>query len=106
MKREILEDLATGHGGSKLRRLIFYRIIKFITVCVILILLFWLVLVEDYTSLFFLLGGISGFLVFWVSRLLQNNLRKEKLKESPEAKSESMKLPDLNRVERNPAAEK
>ena len=106
MKREILEDLATGHGGSQLRRFIFYRVIKFITVCLILILLFWLVLTEDYTSLFFILGGISGFLVFLASRLLQNNSRKEKLTESSGAKSEPMKLPDLKQVERNPAAEK
>jgi hypothetical protein len=74
--------------------------------CYAFYLIYGLVLVEDYTSLFFLLGAISGFLVFLASRLRQSSFGKERLKESPGSKSESMKLPDLNRVERNPAAEK
>ena len=88
MKTEILEDLAKGNWSSKLRHLISIRIVKFIIVCLILNLLFLLVLLEDYTSLFFLLGAISGFLIFITLRFLDNRFGKEKIKESSESLKE------------------
>ena len=87
MKTEILEDLAKGNWSARLRHLISIRIVKFIIVCLILNLLFLLVLLEDYTSLFFLLGAISGFLIFITLRFLDNRFRKEK----PWEGSESLK---------------
>lgn len=83
MKPEILEELSKGNWGSGPRRLVLDRVVKFIAVCLILILLFWLILIEDYTSLFFLLGAMSGFLVFMISRFLQNNFGKERPKQGP-----------------------
>lgn len=95
MRAEILEDLAQGHLGSKLRRLIFIRVVKFIAVCLILILLFWLVLTEDYSSLFFLLGGLAGFLSFLALRFLENRFGKNQKKEDSHSSPEVRKLAEL-----------
>jgi len=92
MKADILEQLANGNWGSKARYLVLNRVIKFIAVCLILILLFWLVLVEDYTSLFFVLGAVSGFFVFLTSRFLQNNFGNERPKKGPPDSPEVRKL--------------
>ena len=97
MKADILEQLANGNWGSKARYLVLNRVISFIAVCLILILLFWLVLIEDYTSLFFLLGAVSGFFVFLTSRFLQNNFANKKTKENLPDSKEVTKLASLER---------
>ena len=102
MKTEILEYLAKGNWSSKLRHLVSMRIVKFIVVCLVLNLLFLLVLLEDYTSLFFLLGAISGFLIFISLRFLDNRFGKEKLKERSEISSDQSELANLEQVRRNP----
>jgi hypothetical protein len=90
MKTETLEQLAKGNWGSKVRYLVLNRVIKFIAVCLVLILVFWLILVEDYTTLFFLLGGALGFSIFVTLRFLESRFGKGGLKEdygdSPEVR--------------------
>ncbi len=100
MKADILEQLANGNWGSKARYLVLNRVIRFIAVCLILILLFWLVLIEDYTSLFFLLGAVSGFFVFLTSRFLQNNFANKRTKEGPPESKEITKLTSLEDTRR------
>lgn len=87
MKTEILEELVKGNWGSKLRRFVLSRVIRFITACLVLIFLFWLILLEDYTALFFLLGAISGFLIFVVLHSVENRFGKGHLKKGPEVNS-------------------
>lgn len=98
MKTEILEELAKGNWSSKPRRLILNRVIKFVIVCLILTLLFWLVLLEDYSTLFFLLGGVSGFLIFMSLRFLENRFGKEKLKEDSDDSPEVRKLASIEKT--------
>lgn len=106
MKTEILNDLAKGSWGAKLRHLVFIRVIKFITVCLILNLLFLLVLLEDYTSLFFLLGAVSGFLIFMALHFLENRFGREHFKKEPEVNSGQLKLTDLEQIRKNPVPKK
>jgi hypothetical protein len=106
MKTEILNDLAKGSWDAKLRHLVFIRVIKFITVCLILNLLFLLVLLEDYTSLFFLLGAVSGFLIFMALRFLENRFSREHFKKEPEVNSGQLKLTDLEQIRKNPVPKK
>jgi len=98
MRAEILEDMAEGHLSSKLRRLIFIRVVKFIVVCLILILLFWLILAEDYSSLFFLIGGVAGFLSFLALRFLENRFMKNQNKEDSQSSPEIRKLAELKEI--------
>lgn len=100
MKIEILEDLAKGNWGFTPRSFILGRVIKFVTVCLIFTLLFWLILLEDYTTLFFLLGGISGFLIFIIQHFLENRFGKDKLRESPENLKEIRKPASLEQSQR------
>ena len=106
MKTEILEDLVKGNWGSNLRRFVLNRVIKFIIVCLMLVFLFWLVLLEDYTSLFFLLGAISGFLIFVVLHSVDNRFGKEHPKKEPEVNPRQSKLTDFEEIRRNTAAKK
>jgi hypothetical protein len=91
VKTEILKDLAKGNWSARLRHLISIRIVKFIIVCLVLNLLFLLVLLEDYTSLFFLLGAISGFLIFITLHFLDNRFGKEKTVQDSESLKEFRK---------------
>lgn len=103
MKTEILEELAKGRWGSKLSRLILIRVVKFITVCLILILLFWLILLEDYSSLFFFLGAISGFLIFMALRFLENRFEETQNKEGFGKSQEVRKLAESEKTKRRSA---
>ncbi len=106
MKTEILEELVKGNWGSNLRRFVLSRVIKFITVCLMLIFLFWLVLLEDYTSLFFLLGAISGFLIFVVLHSVDNRFGQKYLKKGTEVNPGQSELPDLEEIRRKTTAQK
>lgn len=103
MKTETLEQLAKGNWGSGLRHLVLNRVIKFITVCLVMILVFWLILVEDYTSLFFLLGGVFGFLIFVVRRFLENRFGKERFKEDSDNSPEVRKVTPPEETKRKSA---
>ena len=103
MKTEILNDLSKGSWGAKLRHLVFIRVLKFIIVCLILNLLFLLVLLEDYTSLFFLIGAISGFLVFAAFHFLENRFGKEKPRECSENFKEFREPASLEQSKRKSA---
>jgi hypothetical protein len=105
MRTEILEELAQGNWGFKIRRLVFTRMAKFVTACLILTLLFWLVLLEDYTTLFFLLGAISGFLIFMVMRFLENHFGGGRNKEAFGNSLEVKKLTQLDKTKPKSAIE-
>lgn len=103
MKTETLEQLAKGNWGSGLRHLVLNRVIKFITVCLVLILIFWLILVEDYSTLFFLLGGALGFSIFVTLRFLDSRFGKGKLKEDSNDSPEVRKVTPLEESKRKSA---
>jgi len=89
MNVQILDEIIQGRFGSKaLFRLIVSRIIKTVALCLILTSLLWLLLLEDYALLFLSLGAISGLVIFWTLRFMENGLRgnqeKEDHNKSPE----------------------
>jgi hypothetical protein len=76
MNVQILDEIIQGRFGSKaLFRLIVSRIIKTVALCLIFTLLLWLLLLEDYVLLFLSLGVISGLMIFWMWRFMENGLR-------------------------------
>jgi hypothetical protein len=92
MNAQILEEVTQGRFGSKvLLRLIVPRAVKVIAFCLILTLLFWLMLLENYAWLFLSLGAISGLVIFWALRFRGNrfgeNQGKEDHKRLPEVRS-------------------
>lgn len=103
MKTETLEQLAKGNWGSGLRQLVLNRVIKFITVCLVMILVFWLILIEDYTTLFFLLGGVLGFSIFITLRFLENRFGKGRLKGDSDDSPEVRKVTPLEETKRKSA---
>jgi hypothetical protein len=74
VKSETLDRLLSGDLGlSFFIRLVFFRAVKVITVCLIITLIVWLIYMGKFTLAAFLAGSASGFFVFFVLRQLKDN---------------------------------
>jgi hypothetical protein len=93
MNVQILDEITQGRFGSKaLFRLIVSRIIKTVALCLIFTSLLWLLLLEDYALLFLSLGVISGLVIFWMWRFMENRFGGSRETEIP------YRLPDVEEL--------
>lgn len=82
MKAQILENLIKGSFGFGLfLRLVFSRVLKVITLCLLLTLIVWFVWLEKYTWGSFLAGAAFGSFVFWILYFLKGHFDGPKAEE-------------------------
>ncbi len=75
MKPKTLEELTQGRMGSKaVVHLVIARTAQIIAFCLALVLVSWLVLLENYTWLSLLIGAISGSIIYAALRFFGNRL--------------------------------
>ena len=99
MNTQILEKLVKGPSGfDSFIRLVFTRVIKIVTVCLILTLIVWLVWLGKYTFGSFLAGAVFGLLVFLILCFLKRHLGNQKATESSGVAEELGKLTDPDEV--------
>ena len=99
MKPQILEKIVEGHLGFNLfLSLVFTRVIKVITVCLVLTSIVWLVWLGKYTFGSFLAGAVFGLLVFLILCFLKRYLGNQKATESSGVAEELGKLTDPDEV--------
>ncbi len=90
-----LEESTKGYLESKrFLNLVFTRVIKVITVCLVLTSAVWLVGIGKFTFGAFLAGAALGFLVFWMFGFLKRYLGYQQVKESPAVTEKMGRLPD------------
>jgi len=96
---QILEKLVKGPSGfDSFLRLVFTRVIKIVTVCLILTLIVWLVWLGKFTLGSFLGGAASGFLVFLILLFLKRHLGNQRATESSGVADELGKLTDPDEI--------
>ena len=99
MKAQILEKLVKGPSGfDSFIRLVFTRVIKIVTVCLILTLIVWLVWLGKYTFASFLAGAVFGLLVFLILCFLKRHLGNQKAAESSGIAEELGQLTDPDEI--------
>lgn len=99
MKGPMLEESTNRHSESKLHlRLVFIRVIKVITVCLVLTLIVWLLWIGKFTLGSFLAGAALGFLVFLILSFLKHHLGYQQGKESSGVTEEVGKLTDPDEI--------
>jgi len=99
VKAQILEKLIEEHLGLNLFiRLVFTRVIKVITVCLVITLIVWLVWLGKFTFGSFLAGAVFGLLVFLILCFLKRHLGNQKATESSGVAEELGKLTDPDEV--------
>jgi len=99
VKPQILEKIVEGHLGFNLfLSLVFTRVIKVITVCLVLTLIVWLVWLGKYTFGSFLAGAVFGLLVFLILCFLKRYLGNQKAIGSSNTTDEVAKLTDPDEV--------
>ncbi len=83
MKTETLEELTQGRLGSKaVIHLVITRTAQIIALCLALVLVSWLILIENFAWLSFLAGAICGSLVYAGLRFFKNRL--ENIQDKPD----------------------
>lgn len=99
MNTQILEKLVKGHlGFDSFIRLVFTRVIKIVTVCLILTLIVWLVWLGKYTFGSFLAGAALALFVFLILRFLKHQLGHSQVKQGSGGGEELGKLTDPDEI--------
>jgi hypothetical protein len=99
VKAQILEKLIKGPSGfDSFIRLVFTRVIKIVTVCLILTLIVWLVWLGKFTFGSFLGGAALSFFVFLILRFLKHQLGESQVKQDSVGGEELGKLTDPDEI--------